>query len=302
MGALHSGLSLITFNYFRGVVSSVSQDKRSNQESGAGYAGQRWLVEERDACGVGFIADQYGRKSHALIVQALAALSCMEHRGGCCADQDSGDGAGVMTAIPWEMLAPWLEAKGVTEPPEQMGLGMFFLPAETVAATIAREVVEQVCQTSGLKVLGWRVVPVNSEVLGVQAREYQPQIEQLMVQSTDAQGDDLDRLLYLVRKRTLTALAPLERAHPQLRDFYVCSFSCRTVVYKGMVRSAVLAAFYDDLRDPAYQSILQFIIAALAQTRCLSGRWRTRCGWWHTMAKLIPWWATSTGWWRGKQI
>ncbi|MBW4516277.1 MAG: glutamate synthase subunit alpha [Timaviella obliquedivisa GSE-PSE-MK23-08B] len=233
----------------------MSQDKRSNQESGAGYAGQRWLVEERDACGVGFIADQYGRKSHSLIVQALAALRCMEHRGGCCADQDSGDGAGVMTAIPWEMLAPWLEAKSLAVQPEQMGLGMFFLPAETVAAAIAREAVERVSQASGLKVLGWRVVPVNPEVLGVQAREYQPQIEQLIVQSTEVEGDDLDRLLYLVRKRTLTALAPLEVAHPQLRDFYVCSFSCRTVVYKGMVRSAVLAAFYDDLRDPAYQSI-----------------------------------------------
>ncbi len=233
----------------------MSQDKRNNQESEAGYAGQRWLVEERDACGVGFIADQHGRKSHSLIVQALTALSCMEHRGGCCADQDSGDGAGLMTAIPWEMLAPWLKTQSVTVQPEKMGLGMFFLPAEAAAAAIAREAVERVSQASGLNVVGWRVVPVNPEVLGVQAREYQPQIEQLIVQSTDAQGDDLDRLLYLVRKRTLTALAALEGAHPQLQDFYVCSFSCRTVIYKGMVRSAVLALFYEDLRDPAYQSV-----------------------------------------------
>jgi glutamate synthase (ferredoxin) len=229
----------------------VSQNNQSIQE--AGYAGQRWLVEERDACGVGFIADQYSRQSHSLIVQALAALSCMEHRGGCCADQDSGDGAGVMTAIPWGMLAPWLSERNVTVPPEQMGLAMFFLPAEPEAATIARSTVEQVCQASGLKAIGWRVVPVNPEVLGVQAREYQPQIEQFIVQS-ELQGDALDQLLYLARKRILTALMPLEAKYPRLQDFYVCSFSCRTIVYKGMVRSAVLGAFYSDLSDPAYQS------------------------------------------------
>ncbi|MFE4107056.1 hypothetical protein, partial [Almyronema epifaneia] len=77
--------------------------------------GPRWLVEERDACGVGFVADQYGRASHGLIKQALTALDCMEHRGGCCADQDSGDGAGVMTAIPWQLLQTWAESQGCSE-------------------------------------------------------------------------------------------------------------------------------------------------------------------------------------------
>jgi glutamate synthase (ferredoxin) len=233
----------------------VSQDKQNNQGSGqaVGYAGQRWLVEERDACGVGFIADQQGRQSHSLITQALAALSCMEHRGGCCADQDSGDGAGLMTAIPWGLLSSWLESHGVSAADDTMGVGMMFLPAGVEAAAIARATLETVAQASGLKVLGWRVVPVKPEVLGIQAREYQPQIEQVLVQS-EVGGDDLDRLLYLVRKRTLTALAALESAHPELRDFYVCSFSCRTIVYKGMVRSEILGAFYEDLQDSAYQS------------------------------------------------
>jgi glutamate synthase (ferredoxin) len=230
----------------------VSQDKRANQSGQVGYAGQRWLVEERDACGVGFIADQQGNQSHALIRQALTALNCMEHRGGCCADQDSGDGAGLMTAIPWDLLAGWLQTKGV-EPSDQIGVGMIFLPAAAEAASIARATLEQVSAASGLKVLGWRVVPVQSAVLGMLARQYQPQIEQMVVQS-DLQGDDLDRLLYLVRKRTLTQLAPLEAEYPELKDFYVCSFSCRTIVYKGMVRSEVLGNFYEDLQNPAYQS------------------------------------------------
>lgn len=75
--------------------------------------GPSWLVEERDACGVGFIADQKGRASHQLVVDTLTALTCMEHRGGCCADQESGDGAGIMTAIPWGLLQTWADSTGV---------------------------------------------------------------------------------------------------------------------------------------------------------------------------------------------
>ncbi len=79
---------------------TLNQDNDRNQNSSSGYMGQRWLVEERDACGVGFIADQNGTASHELMEQALSALTCLEHRGGCSADSDSGDGAGLMTAIP----------------------------------------------------------------------------------------------------------------------------------------------------------------------------------------------------------
>jgi glutamate synthase (ferredoxin) len=79
--------------------------------------GPKWLVEERDACGVGFLADQHNRPSHDLVTRALAALDCMEHRGGCCADQDSGDGAGVMTAIPWAVLNRWVTRAQGHSPP-----------------------------------------------------------------------------------------------------------------------------------------------------------------------------------------
>ena len=139
----------------------MNQDMLHNQGSDVGYAGQRWLVEERDACGVGFIADLHGRADHALVTKALAAATCMEHRGGCSADQDSGDGAGLMTAVPWELLGNWLNAQGITLPPtSHVGVGMVFLPQSEADAAIARSIAEQILVEARLNLLAWRVVPV----------------------------------------------------------------------------------------------------------------------------------------------
>jgi glutamate synthase (ferredoxin) len=223
----------------------------SNQ-SNYGYEGQRWLVEERDACGVGFIADQQGRASHELVEKALIAVTCLEHRGGCSADQDSGDGAGIMTSIPWELFTPWFAAKNIPMSAlETIGVGMVFLPQDESVAAIARQALEQVSTEEGAIVLGWRVVPVQPECLGIQARENQPQIEQFFVRSP-LQGDELERQLYLIRKRVLQVIATLDTKG--LEDFYLCSFSNRTIVYKGMVRSAILDEFYTDLQQPEYKS------------------------------------------------
>jgi glutamate synthase (ferredoxin) len=237
---------------------TVNRDKHLNQDSEIGYRGQAWLVEERDACGVGFIADQQGRVSHELIQNALIALTCLEHRGGCSADQDSGDGAGLMTAIPWQLIDQWMTTQGLQMPAtQQIGVGMIFLPAEPEAAAIARSLVEQVIQTEGLTLMGWRVVPILPSCLGVQARDYLPQIEQVIVHSADQRGDALERQLYRVRKQIEKAM-PIEAQKSQLqdacRDFYICSFSSRTIIYKGMVRSAVLGDFYLDLKQPTYKS------------------------------------------------
>jgi len=236
----------------------VNQDRQTQQGINMGYAGQRWLVEERDACGVGFIADQQGRKSHDLVQKALAAATCLEHRGGCSADQDSGDGAGLMTAVPWELLTDWLATQGVqVTDTAALGVGMVFLPQDASIASIARETANRVIQSAGLKVLGWREVPVKPAVLGIQARENQPQIEQVIVQSDSLQGDELERKLYLTRKQIQNAVADAakQQAQPQLKELYICSFSNRTIVYKGMVRSAVLGEFYQDFQNPQYQSV-----------------------------------------------
>ena len=212
--------------------------------------GPSWLVEERDACGVGFIADKEGRASHKILSNALKALTCMEHRGGCSADRDSGDGAGVMTAIPWALLQ-----KEMPEiDPEHSVLGMFFLPQDQDRAALCREVTERIAKEEGLKLLRWRIVPVQSQVLGIQAKSNQPQIEQaVFVADADRQNlAELERAIYITRRRIKLEAKKL---FPNTSsDFYVPSLSNVTVIYKGMVRSAVLDAFYDDLRNPNYIS------------------------------------------------
>ncbi|MEH2022125.1 glutamate synthase large subunit [Nostoc sp.] len=213
------------------------------------YQGQKWLVEERDACGVGFIAHRQNHTSHEIVEKALAALTCLEHRGGCSADQDSGDGAGVLTAIPWELFQQDFAQRGKEFPStNNIAVGMIFLPQDQEAAQKARAIVEQVAAEEKLIVLGWRVVPVQSDLLGVQAKENQPQIEQVLLASVDKTGDELERKLYISRRRISKVATKISE------EFYICSLSNRTIVYKGMVRSAVLGNFYDDLKNPAYKS------------------------------------------------
>ena len=232
----------------------------------AGFAGQRWLVEERDGCGVGFIADQKGRKSHDLIEKALLGLGCMEHRGGCSADRDSGDGAGILTGIPWSILQVELGLSESDCGTERVGLGMIFLPQNAAAKQLAEEVIEQeiagLTQGDGkasLQLLAWRSVPVDPKVLGEQARANQPEIKQVLVRGADdaLAGDELERELYRLRRRIENSLESSFRAAgfaEALEEFYVCSLSCRTVVYKGMVRSEVLGQFYQDLQNSAFEA------------------------------------------------
>jgi glutamate synthase (ferredoxin) len=245
---------------------NVNQETCKHQRLSAGFAGHPWLVEERDACGVGFLADQYSRASHTLVAQALSALTCLEHRGACSADQDSGDGAGIMTAVPWQLLIHWFNEQGLElSSAENSGVAMIFLPQGDAATAFVRQVMEQVIESSGFKLIGWRVVPTKPEVLGIQARTNQPRIEQLVVQHLPAQGetlagDELERELYLLRRKIGHAIQAaiasdlsVELAQG-VKELYFCSFSSRTIVYKGMVRSAVLGEFYTDLQNPLYES------------------------------------------------
>ncbi|BDI16590.1 hypothetical protein ANSO36C_23920 [Nostoc cf. commune SO-36] len=226
-----------------------NQQITANINSRDTYQGQKWLVEERDACGVGFIAHRQNHISHEIVEKALAALTCLEHRGGCSADQDSGDGAGVLTAIPWELFQQDFAESGKELPSiNNIAVGMIFLPQDQETAQKARAAVEQVAAEEKLTVLGWRVVPVQPDLLGVQARENQPKIEQVLLASVDKSGDELERQLYITRRRISKVATNISE------EFYICSLSSRTIVYKGMVRSAVLGDFYDDLKNPAYKS------------------------------------------------
>ena len=213
----------------------------------------RWLVEERDACGVGFLAYPNGELHHDILDKALSALSCLEHRGGCSADSDSGDGAGITTAIPWKIINQWLSEQGKTVPQGySIGVGMVFLPQDENKAARCRKIVNAVIEKEELQVLGWREVPVNRDVVGPQAKEVAPEIEQMIVASPQS-GDDLERQLYLAR-RSIGKVLQRESDIVWQEELYFCSFSSRTIVYKAMVRSAVLGDFYLDLKNPDYQT------------------------------------------------
>jgi glutamate synthase (ferredoxin) len=206
------------------------------------------VAGEKDACGVGFLASLKGDASHWVLQQALRGLDCMEHRGGCGGDGDSGDGAGVLCGIPWTYLdAVWPEAAAANG--KARGLGMVFLPADAAKRDQAKAFCADEATKLGLCSLGWRAVPLNPAVLGPLALGTAPAIEQWLL-SADEDGDALEALLFRLRRRCGDRAR--EAWGPGPGDLYFASLSSRTVVYKGMVRSEVLAAFYGDLRDERF--------------------------------------------------
>ncbi|XP_031473847.1 ferredoxin-dependent glutamate synthase, chloroplastic isoform X1 [Nymphaea colorata] len=210
------------------------------------------IISERGACGVGFIANLRHKASHAIISDALTALGCMEHRGGCGADNDSGDGAGVMSSIPWDLFNNWADKQGIALFNESnTGVGMVFLPKDEVQLKEAKTVIVNIMKQEGLEVLGWRPVPTNVSVVGYYARETMPNIQQVFVKvEKEDNVDDIERELYITRKL-------IEREAKQKEwgsELYFCSLSNQTIVYKGMLRSEVLGQFYLDLQSELYKS------------------------------------------------
>nr|QCI07292.1 glutamate synthase [Leiomenia cribrosa] len=213
------------------------------------YAGSPFLVTERDACGVGFIAQINQLPSHDVVLKAMNALNCMEHRGGCSADRVSGDGAGITTQIPWKLFNNFISKVSIKNH-QSYGVAMLFLPSENYRA------IEKICswalEEDNFNLLGWRQVPIDESVLGMQAKINQPVIKQFIVHSKTLVGDELERALYISKKKIEKLIA---QANLNLnKQFYFCSFSSRTIVYKGMVRSEVLGKYYLDLYNKEYES------------------------------------------------
>ncbi|XP_024543692.1 ferredoxin-dependent glutamate synthase, chloroplastic [Selaginella moellendorffii] len=210
------------------------------------------ILAERDACGVGFIASTKQESSHKVIEDALTALGCMEHRGGCGADSDSGDGAGLMTRIPWDMLNSWFQEQGLPLPDQSnSGVGMVFLPRDEASAIAAKQAICKVFNREGLEILGWRKVPVDVSVVGYYAKMALPTIEQVFVKvSGESTVEDVERELYISRKLVEREI----EGEAWGDECYFCSLSAQTIVYKGMLRSEVLGQFYLDLREKSFTS------------------------------------------------
>ena len=214
------------------------------------YLGHPAIVEERDACGVGFLADIKQFSSHRLILQALDALKCMEHRGACGADGVSGDGSGITTEIPWNLLLNNCIGYNIEEnwPAHNLGLAMVFLPENQIEKV--KQIFQWVLEQQGFQILAWRAVPTNDQVLGEYSLKNKPNIQQCIVCSKIFTGSALERNLYIVRKKIEKNIAQTNLSG----QFYICSFSSQIVIYKGMVRSEVLGQFYIDLIDDLYTS------------------------------------------------
>lgn len=206
------------------------------------------MLKELDACGVGFIASLKNDHKHKIVSQALTALGCMEHRGACSADNISGDGAGVMTKIPWALLKA--DCPALNE--AYCGVGMIFIPDDDAVEAKAKAIYESVAKSEGFKVLGWRDVPVDLSVVGPVARKTMPRFRQIFIESSSGlTGDELERELFIVRKlveKEKNAAFDVETAF----DFFTCTLSNRTIVYKGMLNSASVGPFFKDLTDERY--------------------------------------------------
>jgi glutamate synthase (NADPH/NADH) large chain len=215
---------------------------------------------EHDACGVGFIAQIKNQKSHDIVAKGLGILCNLEHRGAVGADPLAGDGAGILIQIPDRLFRVEAARLGFALPePGEYAAGMMFLPRDADARRICEETIEKHVAAESQIVLGWRDVPVQSSALGESIKPIEPVIRQLFVGRgpSTPDADAFERKLFVIRKQT----------HKDIREagivaagtFYIASLSTRTIVYKGMVIAARLAAYYDDLRDERLESALALV-------------------------------------------
>ncbi|MDQ1302070.1 MAG: glutamate synthase large chain [Pseudomonadota bacterium] len=217
-------------------------------------------ANEHDACGVGFVVDIKGRKSHRILEQAIEVLRNLDHRGACGCEVNTGDGAGVLLQIPHRFLQAVAQRDGFTLPaPGEYGSGLIFLPRNASKRRKLEERFEQIVQSEGQSVLGWRTVPTENKSLGETARASEPFVRQVIIGRNPGLTDELafERKLFVIRKR---AYSEIRTSTIDGADFwYVPSLSCKTIVYKGMLLTEQLGTYFCDLTDPAMETALAMV-------------------------------------------
>jgi glutamate synthase domain-containing protein 2/glutamate synthase domain-containing protein 1/glutamate synthase domain-containing protein 3 len=221
---------------------------------------------EHDACGVGFVVDLKNRKSHDIVEKALQILLNLEHRGACGCEKNTGDGAGILLQTPHRFLARECRRLGIILPePGDYGVAMIFLPTDEADRRQCEAIFEQVVREEGQTVLGWRTVPTDGSSLGPTAQAAQPEVRQLFIgrqparSANEGPADPLafERKLYVIRRRVENAITVSSIG--QRGMFYVPSLSCKTLIYKGMLISPQITAFYPDILDPDMETALAMV-------------------------------------------
>ncbi|HUG45771.1 MAG TPA: glutamate synthase large subunit [Sphingomicrobium sp.] len=219
---------------------------------------------EHDSCGMGFIAHIKGAPSHEIIARGLQILASLDHRGGVGADPTIGDGAGCLIQLPDSLLRSWAAGQRINLPPSgDYAVAMCFLPRDSQSRSEAEARLERFVRLEGQLFLGWRDVPVNLAGLGAGVTASAPVIRQAIVGRGNGVRDQdaFERKLLAIRKQTQNPLEQLarEKQLPQLADFYIPSFSSRTIVYKGLLLPHQLGSFYEDLANPLTASALAMV-------------------------------------------
>ncbi|REJ69658.1 MAG: glutamate synthase large subunit [Planctomycetota bacterium] len=231
-------------------------------------SGRRGLYDpqyEHDSCGVGFVAHVKGQRSHQIIRDADEISRNMTHRGACGCEANTGDGAGILTALPHEFLAKVARADLGAElpPPGQFAAGLIFLPTIESERDHCKAELERLIGEEEQQLVGWRSVPTDADGadIGPTARASQPVIEQLFVAATGGlEGDAFERKLYVIRKRASDLLRS-DTTLEQRKYFYICSLSTKVQIYKGQLTPEQVVPFYPDLTDEDYTSHLAMVHA-----------------------------------------
>ena len=207
---------------------------------------------ERDACGVGVVAHIKGERSNSILERGLVSCCNVMHRGARDADGKTGDGAGVLTQLPYKILLPVAEEMGAKlEKPTDLAVGVFFLPRDDNAQRQAKNLSEQIIEKHGISFIGWREVPVVVDALGKKAQITQPSIQQALVQRAPEMDDNkFERNLFMTRREIE------QSAKAEYPDLYISSFSHRTISYKALALPPALREFYDDLRNPDFETAI----------------------------------------------
>src|SRR5438105_3703092 len=241
---------------------------------------------EHDACGVGFVVNVKGVRSHGIVRQALKVLINLLHRGACGCEVNTGDGAGILIQIPDKFLRKEAARLGITLPPEgEYGVGAVFLPRDTAARATIEALIEKIVHEEGQSLLGWRDLPTDDRLVGASAAAVEPYFKQIFIGCTTPlvgaekgvrepfSANDrekgsrtrfsvraaFERKLYVIRKRIEHAVDKLPLPPAEKKYFYIPSLSANTVIYKGMLIADQIETMFPDLADPDVESALALV-------------------------------------------